>query len=425
MSRKIKSLKKLHSLIGETVHVVGSDGHMFDAVVEDGKDHHATGKYGVTLVTTDSEADKESYWWQGSTRPIAGVCAKAWGHHVTELYQLTEELRSVTTFKSKAKAKVKKTTKKSFVSAEDLKANEGHYCIMADGSNGFIAGSKYSDSVCVLHNYKKAKGWFPADRTSEIKGVSKDFIKLFSRGWHVSSDYTAADVKVVEILDETRKPKKAKRKKITLENLEQNIGHSCTFKSGDRGYICESTYGQLLICFNTKQNTHGWKVDSDVPKYLHDHFKYAYFIYGDDCIKELGIVSIDSEPTELQVVESKKSFLTREQLLEHVGKRCKMSDGTEGLILKTDMGNPRIIMNTRANGHGWPYSKEEGDDTGATTSVKSQYKYAWNVCDKSDAEEISVVEVLADEKTAESSKTILDMTVREVLEKLNEIIISR
>lgn len=309
MSRNIKSLKKLHSLIGETVHIVGSDGHEFDAVVEDGTKHCATGKYAVTLVTTDSKAAKESYWWQGSTRPLTGVCTKAWGHHVTDHHQLTEELRSVTTIKSKEKTKVKKTTKRSFVSAEDLKANEGHYCIMADGSTGFIAGSKYSDSVCVLHNCKKAKGWFPADRTSEIKGVSKDFIKLFSRGWHVSSDYTAVDVKVVEILDETRKPKKARRKKITLENLEQGIGHFCTFKSGDKGYICESTKGNLLICFNTKQNKHGWEVDGDVPKYLHEHFKYAYFIFSPDNIEELGIASIDPETTDFQAAESSKTIL--------------------------------------------------------------------------------------------------------------------
>lgn len=338
MSRNIKSLKKLHSLIGETVHIVGSNGNEFDAVVEDGIKHCTAGKYAVTLVTTDSKADKESYWWQGSTRPLAGVSAKAWGHHVTDHHQLTEELRSVTTFKSKAKTKVKKATKKSFVSADTLKANRGHYCEMSDGSTGFIAGSEFPDNVCVLHNCEDSDGWIISKsyRETEIKGVSKCFIKKFSKGWHVGSDDEAKQVKVVKILDEVSKPKKTKRK------------------------------------------------------------------------------------------ESKKSFLTREQLLKHIGKRCKMSDGTEGLIVKTDMDNPRILMRTRSNDHGWPYDGErEGDDTGAAASVKNQYRFAWNVCDNDDAKEISVVKILDDEKSAESSKTILDMTVREVLEKLNEIIISR
>lgn len=323
MSRNIKSLKKLHSLIGETVHVVSSEGYEFNAVVEDGRQRS---KYAVTLITTDSRANEDPYWWHAS------FSENTWGHHVVRQSQLTEELRSVTTVKEKADTKTVKATKKSYVSAEDLLANEGHYCEMADGTTGFIAGSVYPDCVCVLHNSEDSAGWCISKR-KEITGVSKSFLKKFSKGWHVSTNEEAKLVKVAKIL-------------------------------------------------------------------------------------------ADTEPCETEETSSKKPFLFREQLLKHIGKRCKMSDGTEGLIVKTDTGNPRVLMKARANDHGWSYDEGHEDDTGASKEVRSKYQYAWNVIDNGDAEDIAVVEILEDdtEKPVESSKTILDMTIREVLEKLDEII---
>lgn len=414
MSRNIKSLKKLHSLIGETVHVVSSEGYEFNAVVEDGRQRS---KYAVTLVTTDSRANDDPYWWHAS------FSENTWGHHVVRQSQLTEELRSVTTVKEKADTKTVKATKKSYVSAEYLLANEGHYCEMADGTTGFIAGSVYPDCVCVLHNSEDSAGWCISKR-KEITGVTESFLKKFSKGWHVSEDDEAKLVKVAKILDKVSSADKAEQKKLSLEDLKENIGHCCTFDSGDKGYICESTHGQILVCFNTKQHGHGWKVDRDVPENLHKHFRYAYFIGDASLIEEIGIVSIDTEPCELQDIVSKKPFLFREQLLEHIGERCKMSDGTEGLIVKSDTGNPRVLMKARANNHGWSYDEGLEDDTGASKEVRSKYQYAWNVIDNGDAEDIAVVEILEDDtkKPVESSKTILDMTIREVLEKLDEII---
>lgn len=336
MSRNIKSLKKLHSLIGQVVHVVDSEGHTFDAVVEKCSIPGIPNKYAVDLVTAYDIADEDPYWWPKS------VSEKTWGHHVVRPHQLTEELRSVTTIKEKAETKTVEVAKKSYVSFMDLLASEGHYCEMADGTTGFIAGSKYPNHVCVIHNSEgPSEGWTISryGRESEILGVSKSFLKRFSKAWHVGSEDEAEQVKVAEILIKAGKTKKAKRK--------------------------------------TKES-----------------------------------------------VSTKESFLTREQLLEHVGKRCKMSDGTEGLIVKTDSGTPRVLMKARANDHGWLYNETVEYDTGASVEVRGQYKYAWNVTDNEDAEDISVVEILEDdsEKCAESSKTILDMTIREVLEKLNEII---
>lgn len=402
MSKTIKSIKTLKKHLGETVHVVSYDGYEFDAKVVDS----LRGGY-LGLFTTDKAAENDTYWWSGVTD---GYC-----HIVTKPYQIKTELKSITLLEAKGtKAKVKKTAKKSFVSADTLKANKGHYCEMADGSTGFIAGSKYPGHVCVLHNSEgPSDGWSirRSGNASEIKGVTKSFIKKFSKGWHVGNVYDATGVKVAKILEENRsdtefltrsellkgighfcelsdgskgficqtrqgnprvlsnvkkagwlyepadysgdtapetlkktfsrafnisdeadakhvevvevlkegvKNPRARQKTVTLEDLRNNIGHCCTFKSGDKGYICKSTGGSLLICFNTQQNGNGWEVDGDVPKYLHKHFKYAYFIMNDECKKALGVASIDPEETDFQATESKKTVLdmTVRELLE-------------------------------------------------------------------------------------------------------------
>lgn len=217
MSRNIKSLKKLHSLIGQVVHVVDSEGHAFDAVVEKCSIPGNPNGYAVDLVTAYDIADKDPYWWPKS------VSEKTWGHHVVRPHQLTEELRSVTTIKGKAEAETVKTTTKSYVSFMDLLANEGHYCEMADGTTGYIAGSKYPQHVCVIHNSEgPSEGWTISRFCSEeeILGVSKSFIKRFSKAWHVGSEDEAEQVKVAEILDKVCKSKKAKQKKVTEEDLE-------------------------------------------------------------------------------------------------------------------------------------------------------------------------------------------------------------
>ena len=110
------------------------------------------------------------------------------------------------TVKKKRAKKTKKTEveAKEIVLADELKKNVGHFCEMVDGSTGFIAGSTYPDNVCVLHNSDgDSDGWIISrfDRISEIKGVSKSFIKMFSKGWHVKGDEEAEEVKVAKILE--------------------------------------------------------------------------------------------------------------------------------------------------------------------------------------------------------------------------------
>lgn len=212
---------------------------------------------------------------------------------------------------------------------EDFLNNIGHFCTMEDGSKGFICKTKQG-SPRVLHNLpEKYHGW-PYEYEID-DDAPESFRKKFHRAWNICDMYDVRQSGVKKILKKcidskkTTKAKKAKQATVTIEDLEKNIGHCCTFKSGDKGYICKNSNGKTLVCFNTKQNDCGWKVDDDVPEYLHSLFKYAWFVYDNSHIKELGIVSIDPEQTDFQSSESKKTILdmTVKELLEKLDEIIK------------------------------------------------------------------------------------------------------
>lgn len=286
----------------------------------------------------------------------------------------------------------------------------------------------FGEGCLILHTEDKkadaATGWW------EDKGGWSHFCKE-DRPYQITTELKSiALVKDKKPAKPKKKPGRKKKSYKTLEELKANVGHYCTMHDGSKGFICELTTkdhaGTVRVLMNTDE---GWTYGEDskerdnAPKFVQDQFQRAFNIWNDVDADHVKVMKIGAEAVNLEESD-KKPFLFREQLLKHIGKRCKMSDGTEGLIVKTDSGAPRVLMKARANDHGWLYNETVENDTGASVEVRGQYKYAWNVTDNEDAEDISVVEILEDdsEKCAESSKTILDMTIREVLEKLNEII---
>lgn len=123
-------------------------------------------------------------------------------------------------------------------------------------------------------------------------------------------------------------------------------------------------------------------------------------------------------------------MLTRKDFLNNLGHFCIMVDGSKGFICKTDMDNPRVLHNLPEEYRwGWPYTERDTSDD-APESLKKKFSRAWNICNNGNAKDSGVKRILkscmdsepTDFKTAESPKTILDMTVKELLEKLNEII---
>lgn len=154
--------------------------------------------------------------------------------------------------------------------------------------------------------------------------------------------------------------------------------------------------------------------------------------YGHYCAKDFQITK---ELKSLTLLPSRKKkatkYLTMKELKEGVGHFCKMSDGSVGFIVWSNVC-PRVLLHQEQDGCGWVYdaASEPDDDATAPVSFRKQFKYAWNVGHKVDAETIKVVEILdAREESVDESpnecfhkKTLLDMTIREVLEKLDEII---
>lgn len=121
-------------------------------------------------------------------------------------------------------------------------------------------------------------------------------------------------------------------------------------------------------------------------------------------------------------------MLTREDFIKNIGHFCTMDDGSKGFICKTVRGNPRVLHNLPEEYRcGWAYSDLISSDD-APESLKKKFSRAWNICDNGDAKNSGVKRILKkcidldSKKTTKSPKTILDMTVKELLEKLNEII---
>ena len=157
---------------------------------------------------------------------------------------------------------------------EDFLNNIGHFCTMEDGSKGFICKTE-NGNPRVLHNLpEKYHGW-PYDESEIDDDAPKSFKKKFNRAWNIGDDIDARNSLVKRILKscidskKTTKVKEAKQHTVTIDDIKENIGHCCTFKSGDRGYICKYSKNTAIVCFNTIQNDRGWKVDDDVPEYLH------------------------------------------------------------------------------------------------------------------------------------------------------------
>lgn len=325
MVKKIKTVKQLEKHIGETLHVVSREGYEFDATVE------KTGKSSdswLVLKTTDKVANKDTSWWQ-----LGGNAC----HNCAYDYQITDELRSLTTIGGKAEEKVERVLTKA-----ELDAARGHFCLLEDGSKGFICVKIAADEkpTRILHNSPDSRSWtyttheMPEDNAPEA--IKHDFEKAYN----IWNDDNALDVKVVKVLEK------------------------------------------------------------------YDGRKYRYK-------KVQKTVTKDKE---------EQKFLTASEIRRGIGHLCKLADGQEAFIACNDANIPIICMPSRSNGRGW--SLGASDVSAKFEDAIKGYRYGWGIHCEDDAASIKVVSILDEPKvkTAESPKTILDMTIRELLEKLDEII---
>lgn len=187
MVKNIKTVKQLEKYIGETLHVVSHDGYEFDATVERaGKSSDSW----LILKTANKMVNKDRFWWM-----LGGnVC-----HNCAYDYQITDELNSLKAITDKKASK--KDTK--YLTMAELDAARGHFCLLEDGSKGFICIKTESEErpTRVLHNCPDVIGWsytgreYPEDTAPEA--IKHDFEKAYN----VWSDDDAESLKVVKVLE--------------------------------------------------------------------------------------------------------------------------------------------------------------------------------------------------------------------------------
>lgn len=323
MVKKIKTVKELKKHIGETLRVVSKDGYTFDATVETSG---SSSDPWLILKTTDKEANKDHSWWTLGGK----VC-----HNCAYDYQISEELTSLTTIDGKAEKKVERVLTKA-----ELDAARGHFCLLQDGTKGFICVKIEADEkpTRILHNSSDSRSWSYTEREMSEDNAPEAIKHDFKNGYNIWNDDDALAVKVVEVLEK------------------------------------------------------------------YDGRKYRY-----------------------KKLKKEQKFLTASEIRKGIGHLCKLTDGQEAFIACNEGNVPVICMPSRSNGHGWSLDKSDVADK-FKGSIKD-YRYGWGIHCDGDAEDIKVAEILDEPKakeestkTAESPKTVLDMTIRELLEKLDEIV---
>lgn len=199
MSRDIKTIKGLSKHIGEDVKVTLSNGSKILAKVI----RHTDGS--IVLVTTDSNADKDFYWWSYATSKDC----EEWGHYCSFEYQITEELNCLTSIGKKAKATPKKIKEKpkatkEFLTAKEVKANIGKWCLLKSGSKAYIASLKHNKNAAVLliPNQYEEKGWCVTESDKEDYVAPKKVLDATHKGWEVLNDGDVQHIGVVDILSE-------------------------------------------------------------------------------------------------------------------------------------------------------------------------------------------------------------------------------
>ena len=214
MVKNIKTVKQLEKYLGETLHVVSHDGYEFDATVETASSPKDPW---LVLKTTNKMANKDNFWWM-----LGGeVC-----HNCAYDYQITDELNSLTVITDK-KA-IKKTTK--YLTMAELDAARGHFCLLEDGSRGFICIKTESEErpTRVLHNYSDAIGWSYKEREMTEDDAPEAIKHDFEKAYNVWSDDDAESLKVVKILEkyDGRKYRFKKAKEESTKDVEVPVAET-------------------------------------------------------------------------------------------------------------------------------------------------------------------------------------------------------
>lgn len=313
MSRSIKSLKKLKSMVGQEVKVCTLDNVVgICLVVEDN-----TGD--ICLISKDKALLAAKYFWTIWTcdKERFKDCTADYvvGHYCCFDHQLIKELKWVTS--SVPRKKTAKETKEEFIlepkTVEELWAKAPCKVRLSDGQIGYAetkAGRK--DHATVYFNEGlngSGMGW-------------KAEHPIYKRGWYVNcvddfeTIFRKKDEKPVKETDTTKLTRDDAFKPLNIEQLRENMPCYVLLKDGQIGYV-DYDWGIPLVYFNTPvDKTYGWKTDRK-------DFNVAWYINDEEDFEAVfevseGKIAQSAEPSLQEVLKEILETINdfKEEILE-------------------------------------------------------------------------------------------------------------
>lgn len=296
MSRCIKSLKKLKSLVGKEVKVCTLDNVIGICLVaeDDAGD--------TCLISKDKALLKAKYFWEirGERERIKDCTAKyIAGHYCWREHQLTDELKWVTSSvpskKSavKAKSKPAKETDEEIVlepkSVEELWAKAPCKVRLKDGQIGYAeteAGRKEHATVYFNKGVDGGLGW-EAHHTT------------YKRGWHVNciQDFEMIfGKKDEEPVVETKETKTSKLTRddafrpLNLDQLREHVPCHVLLKDDQIAYVDYEHGTPTVYMQHLCDGEIGWPTDAE-------GFNYGWHLNDEEDFKEV-FYTFDAEPVE-------------------------------------------------------------------------------------------------------------------------------
>lgn len=301
--------------------------------------------------------------------------------------------------------------------------------VNSDGVRFFAVLEKLRDgSLCLRTPNPKAGealGWWSSKRDSRTEKWKDQWCHLVTYEPHLTKELKSCSLIAGQMPEDTAKTKKDVHY-ATEEEVKEHVGYMCKLADGTIGKLVKQGKSKdnsplLLLKEEAFDGSVGWALH--IRKYKEEGWKYGWNMHDQGC-ETAKIVEFfkegEEKAEEVKETPKKNGYLTKKEISKAIGKYCKLADCQTAFIAKsTGSGNPCICMNEKVKGCGWNLSC--GDVVKEYKGTAAKFDYGWYVTDDDDAAHIKVVEILED-KTAESKKTLLDMTVRELLEKLNEIV---
>ena len=221
---------------------------------------------------------------------------------------------------------------------------------------------------------------------------------------------------------------KASTTVLGLDKLLESVGHYCKLIDGSKGFIAKSCYSSSVCVLHNSKKVDGWKLAKrkdeveGISDSLRKQFKYGWHVDSSYTAEQVKVVEILDKPktrTSNKKEAKQIETVSSEDVAMSIGHFCTFASGDKGYIFKyKDPQIPAVAFNKTQNGHGWY------PDSGVPEHIKKEYEYVYLVGAQFSIDQVQIVSIDPEPafKTAESKKTVLDMTLREVLEKLNEFI---